>query len=92
MSDPLRGNLTAKTNEVVEAMRFSGTSSDSVLIASQRANGEACVSLHWSTGNFGSKLDHFWAAMLTNEQRIALGEMLLRYKPVLFEDATKSGV
>jgi hypothetical protein len=85
-----RGTLTPKSNETVDEMRFTGTFGQpdgfgSVFVASVRTSGEACLSLYWSTGNFGGKLDYFWSVMLTNEQRNALSELLGRYQPRLFE-------
>lgn len=93
----VRGNLTPKSNNVVEEMRFSGSHAigngghGSVLVADVRTSGEACLSLHYSTGSFGDKLDHFWAVMLTNEQRNALAEFLQRYQPKLFEQVSHNG-
>jgi hypothetical protein len=86
----VRGTLTPKSREIVDEMRFSGNFGQpngfgSVLIAQVRRDGEACLSLHYSTGNFGEKLDHFWAVMLTNEQRNALAEFLGAYQPRLWE-------
>jgi hypothetical protein len=93
MSD-IRGTLTARTPDVVKEMRFAGQGSQwdggSVLVAAIRRTGEACLSLHWSTGNFGKKLDHFWAIELTSEQRKALAAMLISYEPTLFESTTDS--
>jgi len=91
----LRGTLTARTPDVVKEMRFAGQgniwSGGSVLIAAVRRTGEACLSLHYSTGNFGDKLDHFWAIELSSEQRKALAALLLSYEPVLFESTMASG-
>ena len=89
-----RGTLTPKSNELVEEMRFTGNFGQpngfgSVLVASVRRSGEACLSLHYSTGSFGDRLDHFWAVMLTNEQRNALSALLGRYQPRLFESTTE---
>lgn len=86
----VRGNLTPKANRVIEEMRFTGNFGQpdgfgSVLIASVRESGEVCLSLHFSMGNFGNKLDHFWGVMLTNEQRAELSALLGRYQPRLFE-------
>lgn len=93
MSD-LRGTLTPRTANVVKEMRFAGEGSGwgdgSVLIAAVRRTGDACLSLHYSTGSFGDKLDHFWAIELTGEQRKALAALLLSYEPVLFESTTHS--
>lgn len=90
----LRGTLTARTPDVVKEMRFAGQGSPwsggSVLIAAVRRSGEVCLSLHYSTGNFGDKLDHFWAIELSSEQRKALAALLLSYEPVLFESTTPS--
>lgn len=87
--DNLRGNLTARTADVVKEMRFAGQGSQwdggSVLVAAIRRTGEACLSLHYSTGNFGNKLDSFWAIELTSEQRKALAALLVSYEPTLFE-------
>jgi hypothetical protein len=91
--DELCGTLTPKTNKVIEEMRFTGgfgqpTGFGSVLIASVREDGSACLSLHFSTGNFSGKFDHFWSVILTNEQRRALSELLARYQPRLFENTS----
>lgn len=88
MSD-LRGTLTPRTSNVVKEMRFGGHGSvwdaGSVLVAAVRRTGDVCLALHYSTGSFGDKLDHFWAIELTSEQRKALAALLLSYEPVLFE-------
>lgn len=93
----VRGTLTPKSNSVVEEMRFSGNHAigggghGSVLVADIRKSGEACLALYYSTGSFDDKLDHFWAVMLTNEQRKALAEFLGRYQSKLFEHVSHNG-
>lgn len=94
MTDHIIGKLTPKSNDIVEEMRLSGTCGPtgfgSVLRADIRRSGEACITLHYSSGSYGDKLDHFWAAMLTSEQRRALAEFLVSYEPTLFERTTFS--
>ena len=86
----IRGTLTPKSSEIVDEMRFSGnfgqpTGFGSVLIVQVRRDGEACLSLHYSTGNFGEKLAHFWSVMLTHDQRLVLANFLKGYQPRLYE-------
>ena len=93
MSDH-RGTLTPRSSDVVTEMRFSGSFGQpdgfgSVLVAGVRRDGNACLSLHYSTGHFGGKLDHFWAVELTGEQRKALAALLVSYEPRLFESTTE---
>lgn len=88
MSD-VRGNLTPRASDIVEAMRFSGgfgqpDGFSSVLEVMVRKDGSVCLRLLYST--IGDKrLSNFWAVELTNEQRFALQFFIGRYQPRLFE-------
>lgn len=81
-----KGTLTPRSNNEVEAMRFSGgfgqpDGFSSVLTASIRTSGEACLTLEYENGGH----IHQWSVMLTDEQRNALSALLGRYQPRLYE-------
>ena len=86
MNKDITGGLTPRSNDGVGEMRFSGGFGQtdgfaSVLIASVRRSGEACLTLHY-TANSGPMV---WSVMLTNQQRYVLADFLRSYDPVLWE-------
>ena len=83
-----KGTLTPRSNDEIEAMRFSGAfgQSDgfgSILTASVRRSGELCLTLEFKPGP--GDANSFWSVMLTNDQRHALAGFLNRYHPRLYE-------
>ena len=81
------GKLTPKTNSTVLGMRFSGAFGQtngfgSMLEAEVKTDGRLVLTLKYK--DIDSHI-HQWSIDLTNEQRRALGEMILNYEPCLFE-------
>ena len=86
------GNLTPRSADVVCDARFSGDFDQpdgfsSVLKALVRTSGAICLQLTWRSPFLAdrNKEEQTWAIELTNEQRKALGQLLLSYDPVLWE-------
>lgn len=89
-----KGTLTPRTNDEVEAMRFSGGFGQpdgfaSVLTASVRQDGGLCLTLEFRPGP--GDASGFWSVMLTNEQRRVLAALLGRYHPRLYETIGAEG-
>lgn len=80
------GKLTPRSNNCVDAMRFSGGFGQpdgfaSVLDVKINEGGEVCLTLtHRENGN-----ESTWSVMLTDSQRNAMAAMLGEYKPRTFE-------
>lgn len=81
-----KGKLTPRSNDCVDAMRFSGGFGQpdgfaSVLDVKVNRGGEVCLTLaHRVSGD-----ERIWSVMLTDSQRHALAAMLASYKPRTFE-------
>ena len=83
------GNLTPRSNNTIDEMRFTGNFGqpdgfDSVLVASVRKSGDACLTLTYCM-DVGDREERIWSIMLTNEQRLVLAKLLNEYKPTLYE-------
>ena len=83
------GTLTPRSNDTVEAMRFSGGFDHpdgfaSVLIVRINRAGDACLTLQYRTDHLSGK-EMIWSVMLDDGQRNALAAMLGRYQPRTYE-------
>lgn len=80
------GSLTPKSNDLVEAMRFTGAfgQSDgfgSVLLAEVKKDGRLVLTLTYQMNG----QEHFWSVELDDSQRNALVAFAGKYQPRLFE-------
>lgn len=87
------GKLTPKTNDTMDSMRFTGgfgqpSGFGSVLTATVKEDGGLCLTLNYKMDM--SDGEHMWSVELNNEQRNALGSMISKYQPVLYERIGKN--
>ena len=80
------GKLTPKSNDTMQKMRFTGHFGQpdgfgSVLEARVNRHGYAYLSLTYKS----SGEERVWSMELDNEQRRALGQMMLKFEPTLYE-------
>ena len=88
----IKGRLDPRSNSDVIRMRFTGSFGQpdgfgSILDAAVKTSGNCSLTLVWKHET--SPDEKMWSVELTNEQRKALGQMLMSYEPVLFEEIKK---
>lgn len=85
-----KGNLTPRSNDTIDEMRFSGGFGQpdgfaSVLTVRVNRAGEAYFTLCYRKDFHVDRNEDMWSVGLSNEQRMVLSSMLGAYKPTLYE-------